>query len=126
MKSRAALTPLAVLALALVLSACGDDEGGGNDETAATDGGPVAIEMGDMYFEPEAITVPAGEVIEVELDNVGASEHDLVLEDGTDTGTVPPGETRTVEIGPFDESTTGWCSVPGHQSSGMELEITVE
>ena len=124
MKPRTAPATLAVLALALVLSACGDD--GGDGEAAATDGGPVAIEMGDMYFEPDSITVPAGEVIEVELDNVGAAEHDLVLEDGTDTGTVPPGESATVEIGPFDESTTGWCAVPGHQGSGMELEINVE
>ncbi len=123
MKLRTTLSTIAALALAVSLAACGDD---GDDGAAAADGGAITIEMGDMYFEPDSITVPAGEVIEVELDNVGASEHDLVLDDGTDTGTVPPGESTTVEIGPFEESTTGWCSVPGHQSSGMELDINVE
>ena len=125
MKPRTTLSTIAALALAVSLAACGDD-GDGDADTAAADGGAIAIEMGDMYFEPDAITVPAGEVVEVELDNVGASEHDLVLDDGTDTGTVPPGESTTVEIGPFEESTTGWCAVPGHQSSGMELDINVE
>ena len=125
MKPRTTLSTIAALALAVSLAACGDD-GDGDADTAAADGGAIAIEMGDMYFEPDAITVPAGEVVEVELDNVGASEHDLVLDDGTDTGTVPPGESTTVEIGPFEESTTGWRAVPGHQSSGMELDINVE
>ena len=127
MKSRTALTAVAVLLLALALAACGDDDGDGTTADAdAGDGGPIHIEMGDMYFEPDSITVPAGEPVELELENVGASEHDLVLEDGTDTGTVSPGDSTTVEIGPFDESTTGWCAVPGHQSSGMEIDIIVE
>ena len=124
MKLRTTLSTIAALALALSLAACGDD--GDGEAASAADGDAITIEMGDMYFEPDVITVPAGEVVEVELDNVGASEHDLVLEDGTDTGMVPPGESATVEIGPFEESTTGWCSVPGHQSAGMELDINVE
>lgn len=47
------------------------------------------------------------------------------LRDGWDSGTVRPGEAVTVTLEPRSASIVTWCSVPGHRSAGMELEVVV-
>jgi nitrite reductase (NO-forming) len=111
------------LAMVMALGACGgDDAADGNGDGGTTE---VSITMVDLDFEPGRIEVPAGETITVTLTNEGAIEHDFVLDDGTNSGLVQPGDSTTVEIGPFEESQTAWCDVPGHREAGMEVEIVV-
>jgi nitrite reductase (NO-forming) len=85
----------------------------------------VVVLAEDVYFEPERLEVPAGETIRVHLRNEGGIVHDLVFEEGWESGNVEPGGGVTVEIGPFTSPTVGWCSIPGHRDAGMELEIVV-
>lgn len=84
------------------------------------------VELGEMYVSPSSITVPAGQAITLHVTNAGVMAHDLVV-DGTGAGTtmLAPGESETVVIGPFSESTTAWCTVPGHREAGMVMAITV-
>lgn len=109
---------------ALLLAAC-SGEAGPEDDAGATGDGPITVVMDDMFFEPDSIEVPAGETVTIELVNEGSIDHDLVFDESTESEPVPAGETRTMEIGPFDSDTVGWCSVPGHRDAGMELEVTV-
>lgn len=122
--NRRTLTAAATVLLTLGLTACdgnGDDGGDG----AVASGTDLTITMGDMYFEPERVEVPAGEEITFELVNEGGAEHDLSF-NGDSSEMVAPGETATFVAGPFDSDTVGWCEVPGHREAGMELEVVVE
>jgi plastocyanin len=120
---RAPRTTLTLLAAALVLAACGGDDGG---DTATADGGDgvVSIEAGDLYFDPEQASASAG-TVEFELVNVGAVEHDLVIEEAGDTEVVyaAAGETATGSIELEAGTYTYYCSIPGHRAS---MEGTLE
>ena len=115
--------PVALLATAVLLTACAELDASGTDDAAAE--ADVEIVMDEMAYDPERIEIPAGERVTVRLTNAGNLRHDLVLPDGTESPTVQPGESAIVELGPLESATTGWCSVPGHREQGMELEIDV-
>lgn len=114
--------------VALLLAACG---GGGGD--AAADGddavtpaasASIEVEAGDLYYSQESLAATAGE-IEFTLVNVGAVEHDLVIEEAGDDVVVfaEPGETATGTIELEAGTYTFYCSIPGHRIS---MEGTLE
>ncbi|MCC5950054.1 MAG: cupredoxin domain-containing protein [Nitriliruptoraceae bacterium] len=120
---RRAVAGLAVAALAL--AACG----GGDTAEPATSGGSstLSVEAGDLYYEPSSLTTSAG-TIEVTLDNVGAIEHDLIVEEAGEldaVGMVAPGDTGTGTIELEAGTYTVYCSVPGHRGGGMEATLEV-
>lgn len=104
-------------AAVLLLSACGGSGGGGAVETN--------IAMGDMFYEPAQVEVPSGSQLAITLTNEGEVQHDLQFDDGQGIDLVPPGGSDEGEVGPFTESTVGFCTVPGHREAGMELTVTV-
>lgn len=115
-------------ATVITLAACGSDDGG--DDGAATDsasgdGTTLEIEAGDLYFDPEDLSAEAGEIT-VALDNVGAVEHDFVIEEEGDEMVVQaaPGESATGTISLDAGSYTYYCSVPGHRTT-MEGSLEV-
>ncbi|MDT0200893.1 multicopper oxidase domain-containing protein [Nocardioides sp. AE5] len=84
----------------------------------------VEVEARDMAFFPSRIEVPAGNRLVIEVRNTDTSEvHDLVLDDGTDSGRLAPGESARLEIAVVGRDVAGWCSVLGHRQMGMTLEI---
>ncbi len=131
----------ALIALVLVLAACGGDEDGpGNASTEFT------IEMSDFAYDPDLIAVPAGEEITITLNNVGSVDHNWVVvtngiqieaeseipDDRTDfellsSELVPAGSSTTLT---FTAPTRGVyqiiCDVPGHFTAGMEGRLGVE
>lgn len=119
---------LAVLTvLALGLAAC-NGNGDAELETAPVgDEGTVEIDVTaiDIDFQPESVAVPSGATLVVNLTNDGAIEHDFQLDDGSGSGMIQPGDSETFEVGPFTESTTAYCTVPGHREAGMEFDINV-
>lgn len=96
-------------------------EGGGEGG-----GGPALWVAVDLAY-PEAPTELMAGAVDVELDNQGAIEHNVVIEElgdqlileapggGTDSGTVE------FEAGEY----TYYCSIPGHRAAGMEGTLTV-
>lgn len=119
---------LLVSLFAIGLAACEPDADEPDDVEAPDDEDVVEIELeaGDMYFEPDEVEVPAGATVEFTIENVGDSEHDLTFEDPEgQSDPIAPGETGTVEIGPFEEDTVGWCSFPGHREAGQEIDVVV-
>jgi plastocyanin len=161
LRSRFRYFSIAVLALAaFALVACGDDNGDdpapmepaptNGDEAPAPAGGlegdpaqSLSITMADISFSETALTISAGELVEITLMNEGVLEHDFTIdsipveyevtgaahrEDGWDVhADVPPGETGGVrmivhEPGEYEF----YCSVPGHREAGMVGTLTVQ
>ena len=86
----------------------------------------VEVEARDMRFTPATIAVEAGTRLVVELTNTDDEDvHDLVLDSGTESGRLSPGESATLDVGVVGRDLDGGCSVVGHQQMGMVLEIAV-
>ena len=93
--------------------------------TAAVSDAKFDIELGDLYIKPNAIDVPAGAKVVLNVTNKGAMEHTLALE-GDDEPMLKPGETRTITWDAITKSTQAWCTVPGHKDAGMLLAVNVK
>ena len=126
--------------LLLVLAACG---GGGGTGTAASDHGDdhagkeeivppvegakeVTLHAVDIDFDPATLELAAGEPLNVTVVNDGAALHDFTLEEAGIHVNVEPGESKTTSV-TIDEPGTyqALCTVPGHASAGMTLEVVV-
>jgi uncharacterized cupredoxin-like copper-binding protein len=129
MRTRRTSRALAGMAgMALIVAACGGGDGELEAEGAAAStsapASAIEVEAGDLYFGEESLVASAGE-IEFTLVNVGAAEHDLVIEEADDAVVVfaAPGETATGTIELAAGSYTFYCSIPGHRSA---MEGTLE
>ncbi|MEO8462340.1 MAG: plastocyanin/azurin family copper-binding protein, partial [Chloroflexota bacterium] len=95
----------------------------------ATAGGEVLgtldFEAVDLAFKPADATVPKAGTYEVKLTNNGAIPHDITFADGTTTGLVDAGQTKTVNVTVPDGGLTFICSVPGHAAAGMKGGVTI-
>jgi nitrite reductase (NO-forming) len=86
----------------------------------------VDIAAADFSFQPAEITVRAGEVVNLRLQNKGVTVHDLVIPSHGVWLVAPPG--ASVAAG-FRADRPGeyefYCSVPGHREAGMTGKIIV-
>lgn len=120
------------------------------DAVEAVDGAhTVEVEMTEFAFEPDTLTVPAGEPVTFVFHNTGAIDHEAMVGDahmqeefalsdghgdhasGGHHGdvhavTVPPGETAELVV-TFDEpgETMLGCHLEGHWDAGMVATVTV-
>ncbi|WP_436326109.1 multicopper oxidase domain-containing protein [Brevibacterium sp. FAM 27836] len=84
----------------------------------------VRVEAKDMRFSPDSVDVPAGNRLVIELKNTDDQDvHDLVLDNGVDSGRLSPGESATVDVGIVGEDLEGWCSIAGHRQMGMVFAV---
>lgn len=122
-----------VLALALILSACG----------ASGPSTDIDVTMADFTFTPNTFTVPAGEEITIHAVNNGAVVHEFVIMNyGTSVGDDFGDEDEQniyweVEVEVGDEVTTTFtaptqpgdyeivCGTKGHYLAGMLGTLTV-
>ena len=138
---------LSVLSLGLVLTACGDDDSGdhhsmesmpgdgmddgmmdGHDESTPVADGARRIEVDATSFEfdPDEITVTAGEDVAIVLRSDDLL-HDFTIDEidvhvAADRGETAEGGLRADEPGQY----TYYCSVAGHREAGMEGTLVVE
>jgi uncharacterized cupredoxin-like copper-binding protein len=139
----------------------GDDGGSNTPSAGETAGGtppadgtpddgaePQAITVvstDDFVFDPDELTLTAGQPVVITLDNSGgAIEHDFAsdempVSDVVEDGTAHEGDTTEVHVAAdgggsatleFTPTEAGdyvfYCSVEGHREAGMEGTITVE
>lgn len=130
---------VAVLALPILLAACGDS---GADTS-------ISAELKEFQFTPDGWTVPEGEEITIELTNAGSVEHEwVILQDGVNISSeadlpeteeelladfvywedeVEVGDTKTLTFtAPAAGTYQVICAIPDHFDAGMEGELTVE
>lgn len=120
---------IALIASLALLAACEGDSPGPEEEAqpATAENGSVEIDViaGDIFYQPDGVEIPSGSTLVVNLSNEGALEHDFTTDEHAGTSVLPAGESETAEVGPFEESTVAYCTVPGHREAGMEFDITV-
>lgn len=130
---RRAARPLAIAAVAvLALAACGGDDDAAappaDDGAVAQDGFVSVVGTDGLRFEPDTISVPAGEFT-VELVNEPILDHTFTIEfaggDDIEVVAARPGETGTGTVTLEPGTYTFYCSVPGHREGGMEGTLTV-
>jgi len=110
------------------------------DATATTDDGAVStpesrddgslvvvIEAGDLYYKPNTIAIPANNDVFFTIRNVGALQHDFVIDEpAVDSGMVVSGTSAQVTLNLAPGTYDFYCSVEGHADAGMIGTITVE
>ena len=120
-----------VLAVALGIAVAPQSAGwgvsGGASGSAAATGHTTEISMSaveGMRFDPSRIEVPVGDRLVVNLSNDDPTNvHDLVFANGATSGRLDPGESAGVDVGVVTETLEGWCSVIGHRSMGMTVDV---
>jgi plastocyanin len=119
---------LVAATLALVATACGGGDGGG-DAYVEPKGKPVAtikLESGNTFFDPDKVDAPAG-IIAIDLKNIESGIHDLVIRDVPGFQIEVSGEgdevTKKVDLKPGKYEF--YCTIPGHEEAGMKGTLTV-
>ena len=86
----------------------------------------VQVSAQDMRYLPEAISVPAGDRLVIELTNDDPGQvHDLTI-GGVSSDRLAPGESQTLDVGVVGANLDGWCTVAGHRQMGMTLTVHAE
>jgi uncharacterized cupredoxin-like copper-binding protein len=122
------LTLMSVALVAvLAVAACGsddDDNDGGNAELTGT---PVSMKD-SMRFEPNALTVKAGDEVQIALSNDGAIKHNMSIEDADVDKDLDGGDSTTVTFTAPDSPGEYkiYCNIPGHEAAGMTATLIVE
>ena len=69
--------------------------------------------------------VPAGDRLVIDVTNTDAEQvHDLVLDDGSHSRRLSPGDSARADVGVVGRDIAGWCSVAGHRQRGMRSKVT--
>jgi plastocyanin len=147
----------AVLAATVLLAACGDDDTttagtdtahmdggvdmdsttmgsmghdgmGHGDNSAVADGARrIEVTATSFAFDPDEMTIEAGEDIAIVLTNDNTLLHDFTVDGldahvAADAGDTEEGGLRADEPGRY----TFYCTVEGHRAAGMEGTLVVE
>jgi plastocyanin len=100
---------------------------GGEEQAAAGAGAAEAVEVvsHDIFFEPDALTIPADTEVTVQLPNEGVTPHNFSIDElGIDVDIAPGATEETVINAPAGEYEY-YCNVPGHKQAGMVGTLTV-
>ena len=121
MKLMRVLAALSIVAL--LGAACGgDDDTGGATGDGGGGGGSVTLTAADFAFDPESLSVAAGDTIE--LVNEDDTEHNITVEDADIDEDVDPGDTTTVDVGEVEAGSYDFfCEYHPDQMTGT-LEVT--
>lgn len=144
---RLKMAAVLALAMAMITAACG----GGNKGDAAAENADrvVEVKMTDNAFNPNALSVAAGETVTFKFTNDGAVEHDAFIGDaqaqeehgeemdsgeGMEGHNMEDGDALLLKPGDTGELTHTFdeageiligCHQPGHYEAGMKSTITV-
>jgi uncharacterized cupredoxin-like copper-binding protein len=79
-----------------------------------------SVDLVDIAFQPNELTIPAGQDVTITLTNKGKLPHTFTIDQlGVDSGPVQPGDTATVKINAQAGDYQYYCKTPGHKDAGM-------
>jgi nitrite reductase (NO-forming) len=109
---------------------------GGLDRTVTerVDGGGtrvvrVALVDAVVGFDvtPDRLVVDRGTRLVLEVVNEGDGVHNLALDGGVRTRRLDPGQSQRLELGLVSSNLPQlYCTLPGHKSAGMTLDIQIQ
>jgi glucose/arabinose dehydrogenase/plastocyanin len=101
-------------------------EGTEEPTAEATDEASAEVDMVDIAFRPDRLTLAADTPSDVTLVNSGAALHTFVIDELGIKVELQPGNEGSVTIDAPAGRYTFYCDVPGHREAGMEGTLTVE
>ncbi|HLE58376.1 MAG TPA: cupredoxin domain-containing protein [Candidatus Limnocylindria bacterium] len=113
------LVLVGVIAVSALLAACGG-------ASSAPETTQLTVVVKEFTFTPAALTAPAGEQIQITVENQGVVEHDFTIDALEVKITAPVTESVSGTIGPLEAGTYEvYCSIPGHKVAGMTATLTI-
>jgi uncharacterized cupredoxin-like copper-binding protein len=119
---------------AIIATVTAEEKGNGEDEDATAEADPEAestaivdetpvcsatIEMVDIAFNPNQVTLPADQPVELVFHNTGKLPHDFTVEQlGIDLD-ADAGETESIVVSVPAGDYQFFCDEPGHAAAGM-------
>ena len=101
------------------------ETGDTNADDAATTA--VQVEMVDIAFNPDELTIPADTDVTLQFTNSGAAVHNFLIEEPeVFSGDLAPGATSELVVNLPAGEYEYICSIPGHAAAGMTGTLTVE
>lgn len=93
--------------------------GEGAAPTQASDSS-LSVVMGDIFYQPKEITIPANTDIVIDRPNEGSIAHTFDIDElNIHTGEVAAGATASVTINAAPGDYVFYCAIPGHKEAGM-------
>lgn len=92
----------------------------------AVDGPDVVLELMDIFFNPDVITIPADADVTIQLANSGSAEHSFFIDELGIDETLAAGQTLIIEINVPAGVYEFECTIPGHKEAGMVGTLIVE
>jgi uncharacterized cupredoxin-like copper-binding protein len=92
---------------------------------AASGDQTVAMEAGNFYFKPNAVTIPANSPVTFKIQNVAEIPHNFSIDALRISTDLPPGSTTDVKVEGAAGSYEYYCNLPGHKAAGMFGTLTV-
>ncbi len=97
-----------------------------NTQVTITPGMPVAVQAGDFYFQPNALTVKAGTAVHLQVKNLSTEPHNFQVPAFNVNVTLPAQTTTAVSFTPTRAGTYYFaCGLPGQADAGMVGRLTV-
>lgn len=107
--------------------AAGSPAADGTPDDGAAMQDEVTVEMVDIAFNPNELTIPANTDVTVHLPNLGAAIHNFHIDElDVHSEDVAPGAETAVTINAEPGEYEYYCSVPGHRQAGMVGTLIVE
>ena len=76
---------------------------------------------------PDELVVDRGTHVVLDVVNEGDEVHDLAVEGGAGTRRLDPNEAKRLDLGVITSSLPElYCTLPGHKSAGMTLDIQIQ
>jgi uncharacterized cupredoxin-like copper-binding protein len=97
----------------------------GAEQAAAGAGEAVEVVSHDIFFEPDALSIPADSDVTVRLPNEGVTAHNFSIDELGISVDIAPGATEETLINAPAGSYEFYCNVPGHKQAGMVGTLTV-
>jgi manganese oxidase len=134
-RTRRWVMPIAFLALVLVAAACSSD-GGGEAGSSGSGSGEQAVAtttfevtLSEFKIDPSVIDAPAGEALTFDVTNAGVVQHTFAVATDAkvyETSALDANGTATLAVDALDVGTYKiYCTVPGHEDSGMVGQLIV-
>lgn len=79
----------------------------------------LVVELGDIYVEPETISIPAETDVQILLKNVGLSPHNFSIDALGISVDLEAGESTTITVSVPAGEYRFRCNVPGHTEAGQ-------